>query len=858
MTTPHDYYDEYGEMHLHNKGESRFYVEKDLIASEADDQLPMLSTLGAGPQGAGVVPRITNNEEGNFSFDLVSDETGEVLMQSGNLSGGHISISQPKHDMVSGEVAHMDIHVSYGATVETYTVEIPTGAVGSRWFVCDHKVEYEPGDVYYFTLEDLMYDGLNSYRDKPVPRPNDLVAFVVRGKGELRLGNVEAVEGNRVVVTSRTAFSVPIPELNELGEWVIDGVNTGVKAIGPQGPKGEKGDTGARGVKGDQGPKGEKGDRGIDGLPSKIEIGNTETLPPTTPASVSVSYDPVSNISTLNFGIPEGAAGRAIEIQGGIWKPEILPPYDETPVNWGFIVYDGDRQFDLYIRGSQPVIAGDGGPWTIVEDWQGRPGSGVHILLDPYELESEDGSELHVPAAEGSLAFSPSEYISDGDIVIDGNGNIGVISSSFDDSGDYIVTTIAHQTIGWENVINKPFESVYESDGLNIDSQGILHIEPSELSPLWDKVREKPFEKIGNRLYVDDDGVLKTEPITWDDLLDKPEGVAYENPRGWHSLSGGDNMYLDMLPSLKFDGGITDPTKGLCFYSDDLYEDKKHMLFVGTYDGEMFGDGGKIVVAPATYEEGGWDNGSTSNSYLGVYYHHWDQAYIDTIHYKRLDPAIKLEWNSIEGKPETFPTTWNEVSDKPDLFPTSWDEVQGKPNTFPTSWEQVAGRPENFASTWSDIEDKPFETIGAGLAVSEDGELNCTIQLSDDEFATMDDIIEALNKALEDSGFLGEITSVVWSKVQDKPFEEIGNGLTVEDGVLKIDGNVDINAEFAEMQDIIDGLNEAIEESGLLDDGDSASWENISNKPEYFPTDWSEVANAPIASVEDVKEYFGI
>lgn len=51
----------------------------------------------------------------------------------------------------------------------------------------------------------------------------------------------------------------PVIEIGDNGNWIIDGVDTGVSSKGEQGEKGDKGDTG------DQGPQGESGKDGVDG-----------------------------------------------------------------------------------------------------------------------------------------------------------------------------------------------------------------------------------------------------------------------------------------------------------------------------------------------------------------------------------------------------------------------------------------------------------------------------------------------------------------------------------------------------------------------------------------------------------------
>ena len=453
---PTDDYKEYGYY-----PKSR-YVEKDLGAPDAKRQLPVLSTIGRGPKGTGVIPQIVTNEDGNFRFALINTDTGEQAMVSPNISGGYIYITQTlEHDPVSGEMTHFDFHVKRGNDTDTFTISIPSGAVGSRWFVYEDDVEYDNTEVYHLDESKFLYDGLNMYRDKPSPRPNDLALFIVRNKGWLCFGNVDANEAGYVTCVVRNKMYVPIPEVGEDGYWYVNGEKMDSLARGPQGEIGPQGPRGQQGLKGDQGDKGDTGDPGKDGLPATIVVGNVESLPPTMGASVSSSLDESTNVTTLNFGIPEGAAGKAIDIHGGIWTTDTLPDYDSTPLNEAFIVYDGDKQFDLYIRGRIPVQADDGGPWTVVENWQGTPGNGVHIVMAPYALGKEDGDVINVPAAEASLCFKPSDYMADDDVLIDGYGRIGFLGSSADDSGDYTMTTVGKITVDineirWQDVVDKP------------------------------------------------------------------------------------------------------------------------------------------------------------------------------------------------------------------------------------------------------------------------------------------------------------------------------------------------------------------------------------------------------------------
>lgn len=467
MPTPHDYYNEYGEPRMKSKHNSRTYVdEHDLIANDAKSQLPLVSSIGAGPQGQGVYPEIIKDSEGDFRFVLKSDVTNEVLMESPNLNGGFIYATQPYHDFVSGESTYLDIHVVHGTTVKTYSIEIPPGAVGSRWFVATEDVDWNDTFVYEFIENDLMYDGRTEWSDKPHPRPNDFVLFKAADTNELIFGNVEANEDGKVTVTARNKIGVAIPEMNEDGNWTINGRDTGIKATGPEGPQGPKGDTGPQGeqgIKGDTGERGPKGDAGKDGKdgkdgkPATVRIGNVETLQPGSNASASISHDPSTNTSTLNLGIPQGTAGKAINIRGGIWRIEYLPRFQDTPVNDAFIVYDDDKQFDLYIRGSIAVQADDGGPWTVVENWQGKPGSSVRYMVPPRIMVSEVGESIEISTAEASVVFEYSDYLADDDLVIDSEGNVGIISSAEDNSGTYVITTIGVMNdTDWDRIKNKP------------------------------------------------------------------------------------------------------------------------------------------------------------------------------------------------------------------------------------------------------------------------------------------------------------------------------------------------------------------------------------------------------------------
>lgn len=67
----------------------------------------------------------------------------------------------------------------------------------------------------------------------------------------------------------------------------------------------------------------------------------------------------------------------------------------------------------------------------------------------------------------------------------------------------------------------------------------------------------------------------------------------------------------------------------------------------------------------------------------------------------------EVSWDTITGKPETFPGSWDTITGKPETFPSSWNTITGKPESFPTSWEEITGKPDSFPVSWESITDKP-------------------------------------------------------------------------------------------------------------------------------------------------------
>lgn len=421
------------------------YIDPDFVANETTDQIPLISSVGRGPRGHGLrVESFRDSKTGSFSFKVYDDVTNECVMDSGDLGPGTWSARVVQENSPDGVIVHLYLVHRTGDHVDEYDIPIPSGAHGSRAYVASGEFEKRGDDTYQVAEKSLYYYAVQGYKDVPAVREGDTIFCVVVDGGfkKLGIGTVRAVENGMVTFTLKTTIGVPIPVMGEDGHWYMDGVDTGISA---KGEKGEPGERGPQGLKGERGPKGEQGDPGMtgpagqDGKNANIEIGVTSTLDPGSEATVSTTHDPASNTFTFNFGIPEGLPGDVVNIRGGIWTADTLPPWIDTPIGDAFVVYDGDRQFDLYVRGVNP---GQSDLWTIVEDWQGRPGTGTRILRKPYQMSREVGGTLSIPAGEGASAFVPFNHLSDDDIVIDEFGAIGVLSSVEDNSGDYVVTTV--------------------------------------------------------------------------------------------------------------------------------------------------------------------------------------------------------------------------------------------------------------------------------------------------------------------------------------------------------------------------------------------------------------------------------
>lgn len=506
MSTPHDYYYKDGyDPYLYSRGNNRHYVEPDYLGIECDDQLPMVSTLGAGPRGAGLYAGIEYNEDlGKTVVKFYNDVTNEEVCNTGNIHAGHIYITAPEADNVfEGQTSYMTVHTVLDGVDTPVDVPVPAGAHGSRIYLIDSDTVYtaRQDHTYNTSIDDLMFCGYYAWSDYPEPRPCDTICFILNEGGNLKLafGTIQSVDNRTVVFTSRTSIGVPIPTVSDHGTWVISGKDTHISAKGPkgeQGVPGPQGNPGKPGKKGDTGDKGDPGVNGKDGLNATIVIDKTITLDPTEDAYVKQKTDPTSNTTTFTFGIPQGAPGRAIDIQAGIWSYNDLPPFDDTPVGLGFIVDDGDGRYDLYIRGMLPYDAELGGMWTVVEDWEGKPAVIKNVYLhsianteDPYCVvsytntakENQYNFDMYLPLQNVNLdtVIAQVEKLT-GDLATlttTVNSNYTTLDTKIDSTKSDLETKIESESTELKDYIDGGLDELKTySDGQNTDLENSIKL----------------------------------------------------------------------------------------------------------------------------------------------------------------------------------------------------------------------------------------------------------------------------------------------------------------------------------------------------------------------------------------------
>lgn len=114
--------------------------------------------------------------------------------------------------------------------------------------------------------------------------------------------------------------------------------------------------------------------------------------------------------------------------------------------------------------------------------------------------------------------------------------------------------------------------------------------------------------------------------------------------------------------------------------------------------------------------------------------------------YRAGGEASAIDWDNVQNKPSTYPTTWEKVDGKPTSFPTTWGSVEGKPQTFP---------PSTHIHEISQIDGltAELETIGDSLT-----SINNALNSYDGEFSALEKELTSINNTV--STLSTNITSI--------------------------------------------------------------------------------------------------
>lgn len=100
-------------------------------------------------------------------------------------------------------------------------------------------------------------------------------------------------------------------------------------------------------------------------------------------------------------------------------------------------------------------------------------------------------------------------------------------------------------------------------------------------------------------------------------------------------------------------------------------------LFCGVWDNSK----GYEALSVVTHNGGGYTSnkpvpaGIEPGTDNGEY---WAYTY-------RAGEAGAIDWDNVQNKPSTYPTTWEKVDGKPNVFPTNWENIEDIPANFPPS-----------------------------------------------------------------------------------------------------------------------------------------------------------------------------
>lgn len=169
---------------------------------------------------------------------------------------------------------------------------------------------------------------------------------------------------------------------------------------------------------------------------------------------------------------------------------------------------------------------------------------------------------------------------------------------------------------------------------------------------------------------------------------------------------------------------------------------------------------------------------------------------------KASDISSYLTWANLSGKPTVYPTSWANIADKPTVYPTTWTSVTGRPTKLSQFTDDVVAGNYLPKPTW----DAVFEVVTV------DG--TPALKVKYDILGLKG--ITAYAEGSLSGGFSGALVDLV-----DVAVTNLASG-----EILKYNGTHFVNVPVSSI-------------------AGASSWDQITGKPEYYPTRWADVFGAP-------------
>ena len=169
---------------------------------------------------------------------------------------------------------------------------------------------------------------------------------------------------------------------------------------------------------------------------------------------------------------------------------------------------------------------------------------------------------------------------------------------------------------------------------------------------------------------------------------------------------------------------------------------------------------------------------------------------------KASDISSYLTWANLSGKPTVYPTSWANIADKPTVYPTAWTSVTGRPTKLSQFTDDVVAGNYLPKPTW----DAVFEVVTV------DGTPALKVKY---DILGLKGITAYADGSIS-GGFSGALVDLV-----DVAVTNLASG-----DILKYNGTHFVNVPVSSI-------------------AGASSWDQITGKPEYYPTRWADVSGAP-------------